>query len=208
MALPKLLQKLFDNLGLGPKLRKDIIPTDITVDNAINATKATQDASGNVITSTYATKTELSAVSTTANNAASAASSAQSTASSAATAASNASAAASNADTKAGQRVLMSGSRGTLAGYNTPASSSAAVTISNTSNDDTIVTAAVKVTVNNGSSGQTWTKTVALQNASATVTLGSSWQWVGGSAPTIKANSILVIKWCGSFGLANLVTGG
>lgn len=103
--------------------------------------------------------------------------------------------------------VIPSGSRGTLAGYNTPASSSSAITISNTSNDDTIVTAAVAVTVNNGSSGQTWTKTIALQNASATVTLGSSWKWVGGSAPTISANSILVVKWCGTFGLANLIAG-
>ena len=130
------------------------------------ASKATSDASGNVITSTYATKTEDSA------------------------------------------KVVKSGSRGTLAGYNTPASSSSAITISNTSNDDTIVTTAVKVTVNNGSSGQTWTKTVALQNASATVTLGSSWKWMNGEAPTVSANSILVLKWCGTFGIANLVVGG
>ena len=104
-------------------------------------------------------------------------------------------------------KIPLSGSRGTLAGYNTPTSSSNAVTISNTSNDDTIVTAAVSVTINNGASGQTWTKTVALQNASATVTLGSAWKWVGGSAPTISANSILVVKWCGTFGLANLIAG-
>ena len=191
MAFPVLLRKLFDNLGLGPKLRKDIIPTDITVDNAI---KATQDGDGKNIAQTYATIASLNTVSTTA--------------SSALTTATNAATAASSADTKAGQRVLISGSRGTLAGYNTPASSSAAVTISNTSNDDTIVTAAVKVTVNNGSSGQTWTKTVALQNASATVTLGSSWKWMNGEAPTVSANSILVLKWCGTFGIANLVAGG
>ena len=63
MALPKLLQKLFDNLGLGPKLRKDIIPTDITVDKATNAdsaTKASQDANGNVIDQTYLTRTDAS----------------------------------------------------------------------------------------------------------------------------------------------------
>ena len=104
-------------------------------------------------------------------------------------------------------KIPLSGSRGTLAGYNIPTSSSTAITINASSNDDTIVTAAVAVTVNDGSSGQTWTKTVALQNASATVTLGGSWKWVGGSAPTIKANSILVVKWCGSFGLANLIAG-
>lgn len=37
--------------------------------NALSAMKATQDASGNVITSTYATKAEMNAVKTTANNA-------------------------------------------------------------------------------------------------------------------------------------------
>lgn len=57
MALPKLLQKLFDNLGLGPKLRKDIIPTDINVDSA---TKASQDAVGNVIDKTYLKSTDAS----------------------------------------------------------------------------------------------------------------------------------------------------
>lgn len=34
----------------------------ITIDNVTNATKATQDASGNVITTTYATKSELPSV--------------------------------------------------------------------------------------------------------------------------------------------------
>lgn len=129
-----------------------------------SATKATQDASGNVITSTYATKTEDSA------------------------------------------KVVKSGSRGTLAGYNTPASTASAVTISQTSNDDTIVTGAVAITVSNGSASTAWVKNVAIQNASATVTLNSSWKWVGGSAPTITANSVLVLCWMGTFGLANLVS--
>ena len=47
---------------------------------ATSATKATQDGSGTVITSTYATKSELTSVSTTANNAASVASTAKATA--------------------------------------------------------------------------------------------------------------------------------
>lgn len=42
MAFPVLLRKLFDNLGLGPKLRKEIIPTDIKVDNATSADSATK----------------------------------------------------------------------------------------------------------------------------------------------------------------------
>ena len=129
------------------------------------ASRATADASGNKITDTYATKTELSGY------------------------------------------IAKSGSRGTMAGYNVPASTGSAVTINASSNDDTIVTAAVAVTIANGSANQTWTKTVSLQNAGATVTLSSSWKWMNGNAPEIKANSILVVKWCGTFGLANLISG-
>lgn len=103
--------------------------------------------------------------------------------------------------------ITKSGDRGILAGFNKPASTSDAVTIDASSNDDTIVTRAVAVTVNNGSSRQTWTKTITLQNSSATVTLGTSWKWLGGEVPSVSANSILVVKWCGTFGIANLVTG-
>lgn len=40
MAFPVLLRKLFQNLGAGPKLNKDIIPTDINVDSATMASSA------------------------------------------------------------------------------------------------------------------------------------------------------------------------
>ena len=103
--------------------------------------------------------------------------------------------------------VLKSGNRGTLGGYNNPLSTSTAVTITGESNDDTVVTSAVDVSVTNGSSGQSWTKTVTLQNESATVTLGDAWVWVGGEAPELVANCIVILKWTGSFGLANLVSG-
>lgn len=104
-------------------------------------------------------------------------------------------------------KIPLSGSRGTLSGYNTLTSSSTALTVSASSSDDVIVTSAVSVTISNGSSGQSWTKTIALQNASATITLGTSWKWLDGSVPTVKANSILIVKWCGTFGLANLIAG-
>ena len=96
-------------------------------------------------------------------------------------------------------------SRGTLAGYETPLVQATALSVTNATNDSSCVTGAVAITVNNGESGQSWTKTVALTNASATVTLGTAWKWVGGSAPTISANCVLVLHWCNSFGIANLV---
>lgn len=106
-----------------------------------------------------------------------------------------------------GAKVSKSGSRGTLSGYSVPSVTSGAVSITGESNDDVVVTSAVDVSVTNGSASQSWTKTVTLQNESATVTLGDSWTWVGGEAPTISANSIVVLKWTGSFGLASLVSG-
>ena len=102
--------------------------------------------------------------------------------------------------------IKIAGSRGNVGGYENLLSQATALTVSNTTRDGCCVTGAVKITVNNGSSGQTWTKTIGITNASATVTLGSSWKWVGGSAPTIAANGVLVVHWCGTFGIANFVS--
>lgn len=102
--------------------------------------------------------------------------------------------------------IKISGSRGNVGGYENLQSQSSALTVSNTTRDGCCITGAVKITVNNGTSGQTWTKTIGITNASATVTLGSSWKWVGGSAPTIAANGVLVVHWCGTFGIANFVS--
>lgn len=109
-------------------------------------------------------------------------------------------------DGHAPKDVLMSGSRGSLAGYESPLVQATALTISNTSRDTNMITGAVKITVNNGAASQAWTKIVTLTNASATITLGSSWKWVGGSAPDVSANCALVLHWCNTFGIASLVT--
>lgn len=101
--------------------------------------------------------------------------------------------------------ILMSGNRGNLAGYEALNSTSAALTVTNTTRDSSCVTGAVTITVSNGASGQTYTKTVGITNASAKVSLGTSWKWVGGTAPTISANGVLVLHWCGTFGIANFV---
>lgn len=97
-------------------------------------------------------------------------------------------------------KVAMSGSRGSLAGYETASSGS---TVSATSAD--AQTSSSAVTVSNGTSGTSWTKIVTLTSA-VTVTLGSSWKWQGGSAPTIVANGILVCCWCGAIGIANFIS--
>ncbi len=99
--------------------------------------------------------------------------------------------------------VQKSGNRGLLSGYEAM-SSSYSVTVTSTSADDQV--AAGTITVQNGTSGQTWQKNVAITSAGAKVSPGSNWKWAGGSAPEVKANSLLVCKWCGTFGILSLIT--
>lgn len=106
----------------------------------------------------------------------------------------------------AADAVKKSGNRAALAGYETISSSANAITINGTSADDQICTGAVTITVSNGSDGQTWQKNVAIMNAGAKISPGSKWKWVGGKAPELKENSMLVCKWVGVFGILSLVT--
>lgn len=97
-------------------------------------------------------------------------------------------------------KIPVSGSRGTLAGYETSGTST---TINATSSDANQTGSAI--TVSNGSSGTSWTKVVRV-TAAVSVSLGSSWVWQGGSAPTIAAGGVLVCCWCGDGGIANFVS--
>lgn len=99
--------------------------------------------------------------------------------------------------------VQKSGNRGSLSGYEAM-SSSYSVTVTSTSADDQV--AEGTITVQNGTSGQTWQKNVAITSVGAKVSPGSNWKWAGGSAPEVKANSLLVCKWCGTFGILSLIT--
>ena len=98
------------------------------------------------------------------------------------------------------------GDRGALSGYEDLQSQSTALTVNANTQDSCCVTGAVQITVSNGTSGTAWTKTVGITNGSATVSLGSSWDWVGNVSPTITANGVLVLHWCGTFGIANFVS--
>lgn len=97
-------------------------------------------------------------------------------------------------------KLNVTGSRGVLAGYETPGTDT---TISATSKDSSVTGS--NVTVSNGSASTSWTKIVSL-TAAVKVTLGSSWKWQGGSAPTIASGGILVCCWCGSRGIASFAS--
>lgn len=111
---------------------------------------------------------------------------------------------AGTADT-ATDAVKKSGNRAALAGYETIGSGAAAVTVNASSPDDQVVTGAVTITVADGAAGQTWQKNVGITNAGASVAPGNQWKWAGGKAPEMKANSLLVCKWLGTFGILSLV---
>ena len=105
------------------------------------------------------------------------------------------------------ERVGIEGSRGVLAGYEVPNVTASDVVIDGDSADTIQTMGAVSVTVGTGEANTTFTKVVAIADATSTVTLGDAWTWVGGEAPELVANSIVILKWCGAFGLANVLAG-
>lgn len=206
---------------------------------ADSATKATQDGSGNTITSTYATKSALSAVETKANSAVKKVNGQTPDSSGnvvvdvppsihvgtsaptdsdievwidtdenqgSAVLTVNNVAPDSNGNVNV-DAVVKSGDRGTLGGYNKLVGKVLDVTVNGSYSDDSYLLGTLDVTVEDGHYEQAWTKVIAIPDANSIVTLGSKWSWAGGEVPELKANSILVLKWCGYFGIANLVAG-
>jgi hypothetical protein len=109
---------------------------------------------------------------------------------------------------RASNIVHKSGYRGKLSGYENITISSTAITIDQDSPDTQQVTAAVNITVSDGGSvtPRSYVKKVSIKNASATISLGSSWKWAGGSQPTVTAPSLLVLSWDNDCGIAILQT--
>ena len=173
-----------------------------TATSANSALKATQDADGNVISGTYLKKTEKASSATTADSATKASQDGSGNNIEATYAKKS-----EIPEVDTSDLVLKDGNRGQLAGYETPNVTASAVTITQDSADSTQVTGAVAVTVATGTEGTSWTKTVSLVNASATITLGDSWVWSGGEVPTVSENAVLVLHWCNDIGVANLLDG-
>ena len=102
--------------------------------------------------------------------------------------------------------VAKQGTRGALAGYEDITVGSVAITINQDSPDSQQITAAVAITVSDGSANQSWVKKVSIKDASTTISLGSAWSWAGGSQPTVTAPSLLVLSWDNDCGIAVLQT--
>lgn len=163
-----------------------------TATKADSATKATQDASGNDIAATYETKANVSAgLNEKLGKTEKAAS---------ATVADSANAVDWGNVSNHPDFMLKNNNRGAIAGYETVSSGAS---VSDTSPDSQ--NTGSNVTVNNGTSGTTWTKVVYMTGGS--VTLGGSWKWVGNSAPTLKYPGVLACHWNNTGGIAVYTAG-
>lgn len=98
------------------------------------------------------------------------------------------------------------GARGEIAGYEAVKVLSGATTINGASPDNLLAQAGTPITVQTGASQESWTKVIRFV-ASPQLTLGGSWNWVGGSAPTIEPSHVVVLHWDGIGGYASLLKG-
>lgn len=92
------------------------------------------------------------------------------------------------------------GDRGALAGY---ATSTSGATVNASAKDSQYTNSAV--TVQNGATGQTWTKVVKM--SAGTVTVGSNWSWVDGEAPELVFPCVLICHWNQDKGIVGIVKG-
>lgn len=171
------------------------------------ATKATQDASGNVITTTYATKTEMNAKAPLANPTftgtvtISGSGTFKGNLTGTADTAKSASAVAwANVSGKPGL-IPTSGNAGTISTSETIANLQ---TVSATSPRSMKATSGATVTLQQGGA-KAWITVVACEGA-VTVNLGNGWSW-SGSMPTL-GKGLITCAWYGSFGIVNFMKWG
>lgn len=110
-------------------------------------------------------------------------------------------------DTELTAKINLTGSRGQLAGYEACATVTS-LTLTDTSADSNDYNATAAITVNDGTAGMCWTKTIKLSQVPSAVNFGSNWNWVGGSAPTMIVNGLLVCTWQNNHGLINFLSPG
>lgn len=168
--------------------------TATSATSAVNATKATQDASGNVITTTYATKSEVN------TGLAGKANSSHTHTIANVTGLQDA---LNAANTQASNAIPKEGDRGILSGYEQYYESP--TDIDKTAPDTMVLAAGDVVNVLNAEDNIAWTKTIHMTQGS--VTLGSGWVWVGGTAPTLKFPGLLILHNSNGIGIANFITG-
>lgn len=213
------MRALFNTVDtkLGKTEKATSAKTADTATASVTATKATQDASGNVITTTYATKSEVNTglagkADTTYVNAelakkqpkgdyATNAALTQGLAGKANSSHTHTIANVTGLQDALNATIPKTGNRGALAGYST---SAVGTTVDASAKDSQYATSGT-VTVKNGATGQAWTKVVKM--SAGTVTLGSNWAWVDGEAPELSFPCLLICHWNNDKGIAGVVKG-
>ena len=94
-----------------------------------------------------------------------------------------------------------------MAGYCSGLPSGAAEAVQEISADDMLITSGTEFTISNGTAGRSWCKTRYITAGVTSITLGSNWKWANGAAPEIKLPCLLVCYWCGTGGIANVISG-
>ena len=102
-------------------------------------------------------------------------------------------------------KIRLTGARGQLAGYEA-CSTVTSLTLTDTSADSNNYNSTSAITVNDGTAGMCWTKTIKLSQVPSAVNFGSNWNWVGGSAPSMVTNGLLVCTWQNNHGLINFLS--
>ena len=97
------------------------------------------------------------------------------------------------------------GNREQPAGYVKITNTFEPLTVTNDSLDYMMMGNRSAITVPDGTFSTAWVKRVGLNQANVSITLGDNWKWKGGVAPVTKAKSMLVLRWCTNFGVAEIV---
>lgn len=159
----------------------------VSATSADSATKATQDASGNVITTTYATKSEVN------TGLAGKANSSHTHTIANVTGLQDALNATS---TQASNAIPKAGNRGAIAGYEQWTKVGATTTLNVSSGDAVLMEtagAAATINVQVGSIGQVATKLVWVALSNKSITINGVVRWFGESAPTINKSTAVLL---------------
>lgn len=159
----------------------------VSATSADSATKATQDASGNVITTTYATKSEVN------TGLAGKANSSHTHTIANVTGLQDALNATS---TQASNAIPKAGNRGAIAGYEQWTVVGATTTLNVSSGDALLMEtagAAATITVQAGSIGQIATKLVWVHNSNKSITINGAVGWFAGDVPTLNTATAVLL---------------
>ncbi len=179
-----------DNLYLGKTAKA------VSAGTADTATKATQDGTGKVIATTYATKTEVT----------------QGLAGKASTAHTHTKSQITDFPEIPDTSTLIpkSGNRGSISGWEASGRYTATTVTITKDSPDTLTenvgmlpATGVEFTVPDGDSATTFTKVVKVYNTD-TFSLGGNWKWAGNKAPEMK-QGFVVLHWNNDAGVANLI---